>query len=173
MSAKTKPLTVELPHAIAAEIADAAQKTHRSTTFIVARALAAGRGATHFPLDGALEKLTLVSDDDDPPSAIAAVKKASAGDIAAAWTATRARFAAWIAREQEAQANERADDLDAGLRDAADPAAPPARLAELATSEYVKVRALVARHPATPADALAKLGADADRIVRAALAARA
>ena len=175
MSAKTKPLTVELPRAIAAEIADAAQKTHRSTTFIVARALAAGRGATHFPTIpwGELVKLTLTSDDDDPPAAIAAVKKASADDIAAAWTATRARFAAWIAREQEAQANERADDLDAGLRDAADPAATPARLAELATSEYVKVRALVARHPATPAAVLAALGADADRIVRAALAARA
>lgn len=173
MSAKTKPLTVELPRAIAAEIADAASKTHRSTTFIVARALAAGRGATKFPLDGELTKLTLTSDDDDPPSAIAAVKQASGDDITAAWTATRARFAAWIAREQAAQANERADDLDAGLRDAADPATKPARLAELAASEYVKVRALVARHPATPADALAKLGADADRIVRAALAARA
>jgi Leucine rich repeat variant len=173
VSAKAKPLTVELPRAVAAEIADAAQKTHRSTTFIVARALAAGRGATHFPLDGELTKLTLTSDEDDPPSAVAAVKKATSDDVAAAWIATRARFAAWIAREEAAQANERADDLDAGLRDAADAAATPARLAELAGSEYVRVRALVARHPATPADVLTRLGADRDRIVRAALAERA
>ena len=60
MSAKTKPLTVELPRAIAAEIADAASKTHRSTTFIVARALAAGRGATKFPLDGELDRKSVV-----------------------------------------------------------------------------------------------------------------
>ena len=173
MSAKTKPLTVELPRAIAAEIADAAHKTHRSTTFIVARALSAGRGATKFPLDGELVPLTLTSDDDDPPSAVTAVKKATGDDVAAAWISTRDRFAAWIAREVAAQANEHADDLDAGLRDAADPKASPARLSELAGSEYVKVRALVAQHPATPADALARLAADSDRVVRAALAARA
>ena len=173
MSAKNKPLAVELPQAVAAEIADAARKTGRSTVFIVARALSAGRGATKFPLGGALVKLTLSSDEDDPPSALTAVKKASSDDVAAAWMTTRARFAAWIEREQAAQANERADDLDAGLRDAADAATTPARLAELAQSEYVKVRALVAQHPATPADALARLGDDRDRVVRAALAARA
>jgi hypothetical protein len=173
VSAKTKPLTVELPRAVAAEIADAAQKTHRSTTFIVARALSAGRGAAKIPRDGERTTLTLTADEDDPPSAVSAVKKATSDDVAAAWVSTRDRFAAWIAREEAAQANERADDLDAGLRDAADPAARPARLAELAASEYVKVRALVAQHPATPAEVLARLGADSDRIVRAALAARA
>jgi hypothetical protein len=86
--------------------------------------------------------------------------------------ATRARFAAWIAREQQAQEAERADDLDAGLRDAADPNAAPARLTALATSEYVRVRALVAAHPAAPPEALALLRDDKDRIVREALGRR-
>ncbi len=169
MPPKGKAATLELPAAIAAEIADAAHKTHRSTVFIVARARAAGKGAPAVPLDGPLAPLALTSDDDDPPSAVAAAKKARAADVAAAWTATRARFAAWIAREQEAQQAERADDLDAGLRDAESPATPPVRLVELARSEYVRVRTLVARHPAAPPEALAILGADTDRVVREAL----
>ncbi|MGZ3440948.1 MAG: variant leucine-rich repeat-containing protein [Polyangia bacterium] len=127
MPPKGKAFTVELPQAIADEIADAARKSHRSTAFIVARALAA------------------------------------------AWTATRARVAAWIAREVEAQKAEHADDLDAGLRDAADAKAAPARLVELARSEYVRVRTLVARHPEAPPEALQILGADKDRVVREAL----
>jgi leucine rich repeat (LRR) protein len=164
-----KPLLVELPEAIAVEIADAAKKTHRSTVFIVARALAAGKDAPAVALDGRRAPLSLASDDDDPPRALAAVKQASAAAIAAAWTATRARFAAWIAREQEAQEAERADDLDAGLRDAAAVDAAPSRLVELARSEYVRVRTLVARHPQAPVEALAILRADKDRVVREAI----
>jgi hypothetical protein len=169
---KTRTPSLELPQAIAFEIADAARRTHRSTAFIVARALAAGKGAPAVALDGPTAALALSSDEDDPPSALSAAKKASAAELAAAWTATRARFAAWVAREEEAQAAERADDLDAGLRDADDPATPPARLAALARSEYVRVRALVAAHPHAPTEALTLLGADKDRVVREALGRR-
>ena len=173
MPPKAKPPTLALPQSVADEIATAARKTHRSVAFIVARALAAGKDATILPLVGDLIPLALTSDEDDPPKAVAAARAASPGLVAAAWTATRARFVAWIRREEEAQAAERADDLDAGLRDAASAACAPARLSELAASDYVKVRALVARHPATPAEALARLAADPDRVVREALAARA
>ena len=121
------------------------------------------------PLSAPMSHLPLTSDDDDPPSAISAAKKATGAELAAAWTATRARFAAWIAREVEAQRAEHADDLDSGLRDAADPATTAARLVELARSEYVRVRTLVAGHPAAPAEALQILGADKDRVVREAL----
>ena len=161
--------TIELPPAIADEIADAAQKTHRSTAFIIARALAAGKGAPPVTLTAPTRALALTSDEDDPASALAAAKKATPAELAAAWTATRARFAAWIAREVEAQKAEHADDLDSGLRDAADLQTPAARLVELARSEYVRVRTLVARHPAAPPEALQLLGADKDRVVREAL----
>jgi hypothetical protein len=166
---KGKAAAIELPQTIADEIADAAHKTHRSTTFIVARALAAGKGAPPVPLTAPTSALVLSSDDDDPPSALAAAKKATPAELAAAWTATRARFAAWIAREVEAQKAEHADDLDRGLADAENPATPPARLVELAKSEYVRVRTMVARHPGAPPEALAVLGADKDRVVREAL----
>jgi hypothetical protein len=166
---KGKAAAIELPQAIADEIADAAHKTHRSTAFIIARALAAGKGAAAVPLSAPMSHLPITSDEDDPPSAISAAKKATGAELAAAWTATRARFAAWIAREVEAQRAEHADDLDSGLDDAANPATPPARLVELARSEYVRVRTLVAKHPAAPAEALQILGADKDRVVREAL----
>jgi predicted transcriptional regulator len=166
---KGKAATIELPQAIADEIADAAHKTHRSTAFIVARALAAGRGAPAVALTAPLTALPLTSDEDDPASALASAKKASAAEVAAAWTATRARFAAWIAREVEAQKAEHADDLDAGLRDAADGKSPPARLVELARCEYVRVRTLLIANPALPSEALAILRDDKDRVVKEAL----
>jgi hypothetical protein len=166
---KSKAASIELPEAIANEIADAAVRTHRSTSFIIARALAAGKGAPAVTLAAPLKALPLTSDEDDPPSAISVAKKASAAELAAAWTATRARFAAWIAREEEAQKAERADDLDAGLRDAANPATPAARLVELARSEYGRVRPLLVANPAAPAEALAILAQDKDRVVREAL----
>ena len=169
MPPKGKAAAIELPQAIADEIADAAHKSHRSTAFIVARALAAGKGAPAVPLTAPLSSLPLTSDEDDPASALGAAKRATSVELAAAWTATRARFAAWIAREVEAQRAEHAGDLDTGLRDAADARTPAARLIELARSEYVRVRALVARHPAPPAEALQILGADKDRVVREAL----
>lgn len=171
MPPKTKTPTLELPAEITAAIGDAARRTHRSVAFIVARALATGRSAA-VAVTGPTAPLALTSDEDDPPSVLAAAKKATPADVAGAWVATRDRFAAWIAREEEAQKAERADDLDAGLRDAADPKTPAARLTELAGSDYVRVRALVAVHPAAPAEALARLAADKDRVVREALAKR-
>ena len=166
-----KPTTpaIALPPAITDEICDAARKTGRSTAFIVARAVTAGKGAPPVPMDGPHEPLFLESDDDDPPSALATARKATPAEVAACWTATRARFAAWIAREVEAQKAERADDLDAGLRDAADPKTPPARMAELARSEYVRVRTTLLGNPALAPEALAILAADKDRVVREAL----
>lgn len=169
MPPKGKSPSIDLPPAIAKEIADAAAKTHRSTAFIIARALAAGKGAPPVSLTAPFVALALTSDEDDPPKALSAAKSASTEELAAAWSATRARFAAWIAREVEAQKAEHADDLDRGLADAENPATPAARLVELARSEYVRVRTLVARHPAAPPEALAILGADKDRVVREAL----
>ena len=169
MPPKGKAATIELPSAIADEIADAAAKTHRSTAFILARALAAGKGAPAVAMSAPLKSLPLTSDEDDPPGALAAAKKASATDVTAAWTATRARFAAWIAREEEAQKAERADDLDAGLRDAADPKTSPARMIELARSEYVRVRTTLLANAALSPEALAILATDKDRVVREAL----
>jgi len=166
---KGKTASIELPSAIAAEIADAAAKTRRSTAFIVARALAAGKGAPAVSLSAPLVALALTSDEDDPPKALSAAKATTTDELAAAWTATRARFAAWVAREVEAQRAEHADDLDRGLADAENPATPAARLVELAKSEYVRVRTMVARHPTVPPEALAILGADQDRVVREAL----
>lgn len=172
MPPKSKTPAIELPQAIADEITAAARKTGRSTAFIVARALAAGKDAPPVAADGPHAPLLITTDDDDPPSALAAAKKASPAQLAAAWTGTRARFAAWIAREEEAQRAEHADDLDAGLRDGADPNASAARLTELAASEYVRVRVLVAKHAAAPPAALELLRADKDRVVREALGSR-
>jgi hypothetical protein len=169
---KSKSPSITLPQAIADEITDAAGKTGRSTAFIIARALAAGKGAPAVSLDGATTALILTADEDDPASALAAAKKASPAELAAAWSATRARFAAWIAREQEAQKAEHAEDLDAGLRDASDVRTAAPRLVELAKSEYVRVRTLVATHPLAPAEALDILRADKDRVVREALSRR-
>ena len=171
MSKKAEP-TILLPRAVSDDIADAARRTHRSVAFIVARALAAAKEAAPATLDGELAPLTITSDEDDPPNALKAAKSADPQHLAGAWLATRARFAAWIAREEAAQAAERADDLDAGLRDASDGKVAPARLVELARSEYVRVRALVAVHPHAPPEALTLLAQDRDRVVREALQAR-
>jgi hypothetical protein len=168
---KTAP-TILLPRAVSDEIADAAQRTHRSVTFIVARALAAAKGVAPRPVDGELAPLALGSDEEDPASAVRAARNVDAPQLAAAWLATRARFLEWIAREEAAREAERADDLDAGLRDASDGKTLPARLLELARSEYVRVRALVAVHPQSPVEALTLLAEDRDRVVRQALQAR-
>jgi hypothetical protein len=123
--------------------------------------------------NGELVALTLTLDEDDAPETAARLRAASGATVAAAWLETRARFAAWIARIESADAAERADDLDAALRDAAAPSTPAARLAELAGSDYPRVRALVAAHPSTAAATLALLACDRERTVRAAALARA
>jgi len=173
--ATKKVVQVRLPAEIAHEISDAAQKTRRSVSFIVQRALAAAGPVA--AVAGGDTALALTTDDDDPADLGSRIKKLAGdrpldGAIAAAWAATRARFAAFIAREVAAQSQENADDLDAALAVLADPKATPARLASLAASDYVRVRTLLAEHPNTDAATLAKLGEDKDRVVRAALAKR-
>jgi hypothetical protein len=166
-----KPVTVQLPTAVRDEIADAARRTHRSVAFIVRRALAAiPKGASAVGAAGPRAPLELTTDDDDPADTVSKIKAAAGASlddaIAAAWIATRARFQAWIAREEAAGQAERADDLDAGLRDAAAAATPVARLVELSKSEYPKIRALVAAHPQAPKEVLERLSADKEPYVR-------
>jgi len=165
-----KPLTVQVPLEVAGEIADAARRTQRSIAFIVRRALGAAPNATNVP-QGDRQALVLTTDEDDPADTLtkieAAAKTRSLDDaIAAAWTETRARFHAWIAREEAACQAERADDLDAALRDSQDPKVSVERLTTLASSEYPKVRALVAVHAACPAEVRARLAEDKEPYVR-------
>lgn len=165
-----KPLIVEVQREVAEEIADAARRTQRSVAFIVRRALGAAPNAQNVP-SGEKAELALTTDEDDPADQLTKIKahaKSRSLDdaIAAAWTETRARFHAWIAREEAAGQAERADDLDHSLRDAQDPKISIDRLIALASSEYPKVRALVAIHPACPADILTKLSTDKEPYVR-------
>ena len=120
--------------------------------------------------------LELTTDEDDPADTASKIKAAAGSRsvddaLAAAWMATRDRFRAWVEREESAAQAERADDLDSALADAEKASAPPARLSELARSEYPKVRAMVAAHTSTPPEALAALAQDKERTVRAAAAA--
>ena len=175
-----KPLTVTLPRSIANEIADVAQKTQRSIAFIVRRAFAAAASEKTQPLSDAAKlaamppdpvPFAIETDEDDPPNTALKIReaagKASLEDaVTSAWLATRRRFLAWADKEQSAGAAERADDLDAGLRDAADPKTGKDRLVALSKSEYPKIRALVAAHPLTPPDVLATLASDKEPYVR-------
>jgi hypothetical protein len=137
--------------------------------FLLARALAAVKTLPPAP-GGERVDLAVTSDEDDPAGLWNKIKASGGAHldnaVAAAWLATRTRFHAWAAREEAAQAAEQADDLDGALAEAADPATPAARLAELAGSEYPRVRLLVAQHAATPAEARARLKQDRDRVVR-------
>jgi hypothetical protein len=166
-------LKVELPTSIADEIVATAAAVGRSVAFVVDRALTAAPAAAPVADAGPRRVLAITTDEDDSPRVLTRARAAAPETITAAWTATRERFAAWVARAQEAARAEAADDLDAGLRDAADPATPPDRLLALTANEYPRVRALVARNPAAPPEALARLRADRDRGVQAALVERA
>lgn len=164
--------TVVLPQAIAEEIRAAAAQTQRSVAFIVARALTITGEQASALLEGPQEVLCLSCGEDDPPQLAVRLRAASPPQIVASWTASRARFAIWVAREVAARQAEVADDLDEGLRLAADPNTTPAQLLALTASPYVRVRALVAAHPAAPATALERLRTDPDRVVRSALTQR-
>jgi hypothetical protein len=174
-AAKSSKAKVMVPVEVAREITDVARRTRRSVAFVVRRAL--GSGPPPGEASGELVALELTVDDDDPANLVSKIR-AAAGDrelggaIAAAWGVMRARFLEWAAREESAAEAERADDLDAALAEAAAPDTPPERLAALSSSEYVRVRALVAAHPRTPPDVRARLAADKDRVVRAAAAPR-
>ncbi len=161
---------------VADELTDAARRLHRSVAFIARRALAAAPNADPVP-SGEKVPLTLATDEDDPPDTIAKIKASASGRsledaLGAAWLATRAKFHAWIAREEDAGQAEKADDLDAALRDAKDPNIDAERLALLAGSEYPKVRALIAQHPSCTKELLAKLATDKEPYVRDAVANR-
>jgi len=154
--------------ATAAEMAEVAVAVRRSVAFVVERALSAAPDAVGFAGDTALE---LVLDEDDPADLRARIVKRAGGRLLdgavnAAWLASRTRFFAWAEREREAQAAERADDLDAELADAARPSAPLARLVELGRSAYPKVRALVAANPTTPNEVVEYLASDREPYVR-------
>ena len=166
-----KPLTVSLPQTVADELADAARRTQRSVAFIVRRALGAAPNAPDRSVDGERVPLALTTDEDDPADTLTKIKAAAKeraleDAIAAAWLETRARFHAWIAREEAAAQAENADDLDTALGQAQDPKATVEILVRLAANEYPKVRALVAIHPATPPEALARLAQDKEPYVR-------
>lgn len=166
-----KALTVSMPRTVAHEVADVAARTQRSVAFIARRALSAAPPDAPLPAMTELESLALTTDEDDPPDTVSKLKAAATSRcldeaLAAAWVATRDRFKKWLEREESAQQAERADDLDAGLRAAADPATAVDRLVVLGSSEYPKIRALVAAHPKTPAEVLGRLAQDREPYVR-------
>jgi hypothetical protein len=166
-----KPLTVQVAVLVADEIGDAARRTRRSVAFIVRRALGAAPNAQVVP-EGERVALQLTTDEDDPADTLSKIKAHGQRDlslddaVAAAWLATRARFQAWIAREEDAARAEDAHDLDTELKDAGAPSTTVARLIELSKSEYPKVRALVAVHASTPPEVLKVLATDREPYVR-------
>ena len=173
-------LALQVPAAVADELRVAARDSERSVAFLVLGAL---RSAAVLSGDvpAARTALDVTSDDDDPKDLVARLKKLAADKakgrtldeaVALAWVQRRVAILAWVKRISSVDEGQAADDLDEGLRLAADPTSTPAQLDELAKSPYVKVRALVAAHASTPAAALEVLRADRDRVVKAALAGR-
>src|SRR5688572_9519130 len=168
-----KRSALSLPVEIADEIAAAAARAERSVTFLVLGALRAAKALKGEPPAGARRALELTTDEDDPRDAASRMKKLVADKgtgrsvddaVALAWAAGRAQILAWVERVAAVDEGQRADDLDEGLRAAADPSTPVDRLLTLARSAYPRVRALVAAHPAAPAEALALLDQDRERV---------
>jgi hypothetical protein len=159
-----KAPVLQLPQTIVEEIADIARRAQRSVAFVVVRAVAAAKDTPPQKITIPTAPLALTTDDEDPANLLKQLPGAEA--VAAAWPIAREKFLAWVRRLEEAAQAERADDLDAALAHAADANTPPARLAELARSEYPKVRALVAVHANTAADVRDKLKQDRERSVR-------
>ncbi len=173
--------TLTLPVPIADEIAAAAARAERSIGFLVLGALKAAGPLKGDPPAAPDRALELTVDEDDPRDLLARLAKLAAERApgrsldhatALAWSAGRAQILAWVERVAAVNAGARADDLDDGLRAAADATTAPDRLVALAKSAYPRVRALVAAHPRAPEEALAQLRADRDRVVRETLAAR-
>ena len=161
-----------LPKQVADEIINVASRTQRSTAFIVLRALMAA------PKDALAAAgptaLMLALDDDDPATTLSKIKTTVGKRpldeaVSGAWAETRQRFSKWLDKEATAREAENADDLDQGLTAAKDPRTSATALNDLAGSEYPRVRALVAVHPATEASTLAKLAQDREPYVRAAV----
>jgi hypothetical protein len=170
-----KPISIEVSMLVRDEIEDVARRVRRSVAFVARRALAAAGRPPLDDVSGARAVLVLRTDEDDPADTASRLR-AAAGErplgaaLEASWRAARVRFLQWAEREEAAARAEEAADLDVALRDASDAATSPARLAELAESEYPRVRQLVAQHAATPADARARLANDRERVVRDAVA---
>lgn len=167
-------LEVKLPVSTASELARVATSTQRSTAFIAQRALLAGAKSEETPPDEPKVTLLLQLDEDDPASLLAKIKSAAGKQsvdeaLAKAWAATRHRFTKFLEKETAARQAEAADDLDAGLAQAADPTSGADLLARLARSEYPRIRALVAAHPNTSADVCDTLARDREPYVREAV----
>lgn len=165
-----RSLNIKLPFEIAQEITQVAQSTQRSTGFIALRALSAAPKAPAAAVSKAVAfELTL--DEDDAANTLTKIT-ATSGDcsvdeaLAAAWLATRDRFSKFLSKETSAQQAEQADELDESLWQAAAPQTTAARLDELCSSDYPRVRALVAAHPNATAKALAQLSRDKEPYVR-------
>jgi hypothetical protein len=168
-----KPPQLELPPAIGDEIRDVARRAQRSVAFVVQRTLVAGKDAPVTAVSGPTAPLALTTDDEDPPNLLTKLKAVTAADIVSAWPVAREKFHAWLKKLEDAAQAERADDLDAELAHASDPATLAPRLAELSKSEYPKVRALVAAHANVTPAVLELLAKDRERSVREAASARA
>lgn len=169
---KSRPDAVWVSTATATEIARIAEGAGRSVAFVVERALAAAKLG---PMIGGAPgemALVLASDDEDPADLRARIAKRARpvgsldAAVEAAWHATRERFVAWVAREQEARKAEVADDLDRELVAARSPATSREQLTALGGSVYPRVRALVAVHAATDEATLARLARDREPYVR-------
>jgi hypothetical protein len=167
-----KPTTLNLPAPFVDEITAVAAAARRSVAFVVRRALGQGPPPDALPPPaGPTAALALTTDEDDPADLVSRTQKAAGArslDEAAtlAWAARRTQFLAWAARERAAAEAERADDLDAELQRAEDPSAGAADLEALLGSVYVRVRALVARHPHLTEAQRKRLVRDPDRVVR-------
>ena len=176
MAAPKKPLTVQVPSSVRDEIEQVARKTERSVAFIVKRALSAAPPDV-VAIDDASAKvaLAITTGEDDSADLLTKIKAAAKAPatlddrIAGAWAQTRTKFSAWMEKTAVVDAGEKADDLDQGLRESADPKTSPARLTELAKSEYPRVRALVAAHASTPVELFASLAKDREPVVREAV----
>lgn len=169
---------LSLPTAIADELGDAARRCERSVGFLVLGALKSAPSLVGPPPDGARRGLELATDEDDPKDLPSRVKKLATEKgnglslddaVTLAWTARRAQILAWVERASSVNQHERADDLDDGLRAAADPATPANKLVELARSAYPRVRVLVAARKDAPPEALEILGRDREPLVRTTL----
>jgi hypothetical protein len=175
--AKPSNSSLILPAQIANQIADVAARTRRSTAFIVLRSLSGAAKDATASIAAPTLPLKLERDDDDPANIVGKIQTACgnrelAAAIAGAWTSNGARFLKWADTESAAQKAEEADDLDAELKAAHDPATSAATLDKLASSAFPRVRALVAAHKNSSGQAIKLLERDRETYVRDAVANR-
>ncbi|MDZ4695766.1 MAG: hypothetical protein SGI86_11510 [Deltaproteobacteria bacterium] len=175
--AKQSNSSLTLPALIATQIADVAARTRRSTAFIVLRSLSGASKDATGSITAPTLPLKLERDDDDPANVMSKIQttcgnREFAAAIAGAWTSNGERFLKWADTESAAQKVEEADDLDAELKAAQDPATNTATLDKLASSAFPRVRALVAAHKNSSESAIKQLERDRETYVRDAVANR-